>query len=130
MSNSINFKTKYTKTTSTRQYEIDNVEDTDAQVETVRTKVNAINASLAGGQASTLANLFVADDYDNQEQIGLLENIYDVKIKTVIETPIPQTPTFGINYNNLPEDFNDDTQDNNQPEDFNDDTNKEEADKI
>lgn len=91
MSNSISFKTKYKSTDFIREYEITDVSNEAAGIETIRTKVNAINASLAGGQATTLANLFVADDYDSAQNIGTLENIYDIKLKTVTETSIPQT---------------------------------------
>lgn len=119
MSNSISFKTKYKSTDFTREYEITDVSNEAAMTETIRAKVNAINASLAGGQASTLANLFVADDYDSAQNIGTLENIYDVKLKTVTETTIPQTNYTLAKYSEVfPEDYPDElrTDETQQPE--------------
>ena len=90
--NSILFKTSYKNSTATRQYEIEDVADEAIQTETVRNKVMAINESLAGGSATALASLFVADDYDSTQDKGTLARINNVKIKTVTETEIEQTP--------------------------------------
>ena len=89
--NSILFKTKYTGTSFTRKYEIEDVKNEDIIINTVRNKVIAINQSIEGGQANDLISIFVSDDYNASQNIGTLENIYDVKIKTVTETEIPQT---------------------------------------
>lgn len=98
--NSILFKTKYNGTTFERQYEIEDVSTEDAAIETVRNKVVNINESITGGQMSELTNLFVSDNYDSTQSIGTLSQIYNVKIKTVIETEIPQTvaATRSINF--------------------------------
>lgn len=88
MSKSISFKLNYNYTDQTRTISIDDVDNTAAVPNTVRTKVNAINASLAGGTADELANIFVADDFDSSAGIGTLKKITDVEIKSIVETPI------------------------------------------
>lgn len=88
MSKSISFKLNYANTDKTRTISIDDVSNTAAIPNTVRAKVNAINASLAGGTASELASIFVSDDFDSTEGIGTLEKITNVEIKSVVETPI------------------------------------------
>ena len=93
----ISFQTKYKNTDFTRKYTLSDVDSISAAVETIRSKVNAINTSLAGGQASTLANLFVADDYDISEDIGSLEKISNIKIKAVTEIDIPKPLTRTAN---------------------------------
>lgn len=93
---SISFKAKYKNTTFERPYEFTDVPEEAATISVVRNKIDAINASLAGGQASALANLFVSDDYDSLNNIGTLENINTVKIKAVDITNIPQTSSRRI----------------------------------
>lgn len=93
----ISFQTNYKNTDFTRKYTLSDVDSISAAVETIRSKVNAINTSLAGGQASTLANLFVADDYDSSEDIGTLEKISNLKLKAVTEIDIPKPLTRTAN---------------------------------
>lgn len=88
MSNTLNFTANYKDSEMKRQYSIDITDETYANPNAIKAKVIAINASLAGGTANELANLFVADDYNSAENIGTLQKITDVKIKSVIETPI------------------------------------------
>lgn len=88
MTNTLSFKTNYAASDMTRIYSIPISDDTASNTNAIKAKVIAINASLAGGTASDLANLFVSDDYDSQQNIGTLQKITDVKIKSVIETPI------------------------------------------
>lgn len=114
MPNSILFKMKYKDTDFTREYEFNDVSDEAILIETVRAKVVAINESLAGGQADTLANLFVSDDYDSQEQVGSLENIYDLKIKVTSEVDIPQTSSINRMLE-MPENFPDELRNDEQP---------------
>lgn len=96
MSNSVSFKAIYKNTDFTRTYEFDDVSEDAILIPTIRQKVIDINASLAGGQADALANLFVSEDYDSQENIGSLTQITDLKVKTVTETDIPNTNTRHI----------------------------------
>lgn len=95
MSNSISFKLNYKNSDETRTYEIPDVSDDYITPNDARNKVIAINASLEAGTANTLANLFVSNDYDSAEGIGTLSKITDLKIKTLVETDIPNTsPTM------------------------------------
>lgn len=93
---SVTFKTKYKNTDFERQYEIVDVPEEAAAANIVRNKVNAINASITGGSANSLANLFVSDDYDSAENIGSLAYIDAVKIKATDEIDIPNTSTRHI----------------------------------
>jgi len=88
MSKTVSFKLNYNSTDKTRLTTLDDVLDEVATPEIVRTKVNAINASLAGGTADELASVFVSDDYDSTLNIGTLKKITNVEIKTIIEIPI------------------------------------------
>lgn len=89
--NSVSFTAYYEGTTKTRDYELSDVDSISADTDTIRNKVEAINASLAGGTASLMANMFVSDDYNQSQNIGTLKRIDNVKLKTIIETAIPQT---------------------------------------
>ena len=91
MANSISFTCQYEGTTQTRDYELSDVDSVSAAVETIRSKVEAINESIAGGTATLLANMFVSDDYNQSQNIGKLKRIDNVKLKTVNETYIPKT---------------------------------------
>lgn len=82
------FTTEYNGTEFTRQYSLSSVDSIAAATETIRGKVESINASLSGGTATELANLFVSDDYDSSENIGTLKRITNVKIKATEETYI------------------------------------------
>lgn len=90
MSNSISFTCQYNNTTKTRDYEISDVDSVSAAVETIRSKIEAINESIAGGNATLLANMFVSDDYNQSQNIGTLKRIDNVKLKTITETYIPK----------------------------------------
>ena len=91
MSNSVRFKTNYNNTDKTRIYTINDVDDSIVNNPSgLKNKVVAINASLAGGTASVLANTFVSDDYDSAENIGTLNKITDVQIRVIEEVQIPQ----------------------------------------
>ena len=90
-SSSISFTLQYNGTTQTRDYEISDVDSVSAAVETIRSKIEAINESIAGGTATLLANMFISDDYNQSQNIGTLKRIDNVKLKTVTETIIPKT---------------------------------------
>ena len=86
--NTLSFTANYKDSEMKRQYSIDITDETSSNPNAIKAKVIAINASLAGGTANELANLFVSDDYNSSQNIGTLQKITDVKIKSVIETPI------------------------------------------
>ena len=90
-SSSISFTVQYNGTTQTRDYEISDVDSVSAAVETIRSKIEAINDSIAGGTATLLANMFVSDDYNQSQNIGTMKRIDNVKLKTITETIIPKT---------------------------------------
>lgn len=90
-SSSISFTVQYNGTTQTRDYEISDVDSVSAAVETIRSKIEAINDSIAGGNATLLANMFVSDDYNQSQNIGTMKRIDNVKLKTITETIIPKT---------------------------------------
>lgn len=86
----VSFTTNYKDTDFTREYIMEGVDSVSAAIGTIRDKVNNINESLAGGTATMLANMFVADDYDSSEGTGSLVKISNVKLKVVNERLIQQ----------------------------------------
>lgn len=102
------FVTNYENTDFTREYTLEGVDSVSAGSETIRNKVNSINESLAGGTATVLANMFVADNYDSSQQLGYLTKISNVRIKSIRETLIQPTLTQrlleenGFNPNEFP----------------------------
>lgn len=91
MANSIKFKANYDGTDKTRIYTIEDVADSIASASSaLALKVYNINASLASGEATALAETFVSDDYDPDFGVGTLSKITDVQIRTVEEIPISQ----------------------------------------
>ena len=92
----VHFVTNYENTDFTREYSLEGVDSVSAGSETIRNKVNSINESLAGGTATVLANMFVADNYDSSQQLGYLTKISNVRIKSIREIPIQQTYTRSL----------------------------------
>ena len=80
MSKAIKLTFGYNGTDFTRQYKIANVADEYAVASDVKTKVKAVNASLAGGTAGGLDTFFLADDYDATENIGTFKGITAAQI--------------------------------------------------
>lgn len=79
----------FTNTDFTRKYKITDVDA--SALSTISTKVNAINASLAGGTDGGLADVFRADDYDAsnaQNPIGKFNRIVAAQSDVVSETAI------------------------------------------
>ena len=70
----------YEGTDFERVYTISDVDSISAATETVRAKVQAINQSLAGGNADGLEDFFRSDDYDSTEGVGELKEITKVVI--------------------------------------------------
>ena len=71
--NSVTLTFGYTGTTETRKYKFDEVDD-DA-LGSVKTKVQAINASLAAGTDGGLATFFRSDDYDATDSNNVVGNL-------------------------------------------------------
>lgn len=88
MSNSITITCAYENTDYTRKYKFNDVTSENAIPNTVRTKIQAVNASLAGGNADGLENFFRSDDYDSENDIGKLQRISAAQIDSLIATVI------------------------------------------
>ena len=71
----VNLKLGYEGTDFERKMTIPDVNQADIPTETVRGKVNAINASLSGGQADDLKAFFRADDFNASQNVGSLKKI-------------------------------------------------------
>ncbi|MBQ3444253.1 MAG: hypothetical protein IJG33_13520 [Selenomonadaceae bacterium] len=70
----------YTGTDFVREFKINDVDDTDSALETVRAKVKAVNESLAGGTSDGLDVFFRSDDFDSDEGIGNLNAIKSCRV--------------------------------------------------
>ena len=73
MANSATLTFGYTNTDFTRKYKFEGL--TTAQCTTLKTKVRAINASLAGGTAGGLSAFFISDDFDATTGTGYFSSI-------------------------------------------------------
>lgn len=88
MSNSITVTCAYENTDFTRKYKFNDVTDSNAIPNTVRSKIQALNASLAGGTANGLDEFFRSDDYDATNDIGKLQRISAAQIDSQTVTVI------------------------------------------
>lgn len=86
--NTIKLMLGYTGTDFVRKQNITDVAASDADVETVRAKVKAVNASLEAGTADGLETFFRADDYDAQESIGAFAGVTQAVIDNTETTII------------------------------------------
>ena len=84
----INLGLRYSGTDFERTITIPDVAEDDAALSTVRAKVEAVNASISGGQADDLANFFRSDDFDAEHNIGSLRGIATCEVKAVDSTTI------------------------------------------
>lgn len=89
MSNSISVVANYQGSEQTRTYTFSDVPQEVMVPATIQSKIQAINASLAGGTADSLASFFVADDFDGTN--GKLSKLTNAKLTRVIETEIKET---------------------------------------
>ena len=78
MSNSLKMTLGYEGTDFTRNFTIANVGDDD--LTTVKTKIKALNASVAGGTDNGLSAFLRSDDFDSTEGIGTFSGITAAKI--------------------------------------------------
>lgn len=78
----------YEGTDFERAMTIKGVDSVSATASTVKSKVQAVNASLSGGTDGGLSNFILSDDYDASESIGALKEIktcvIDKTTKTVL----------------------------------------------
>lgn len=92
MTNSVTLKFGYTGTDFTRQYKIEDV--ATAELENVKSKVLAVNASLKAGTDGGLADFFHSDDYDasdSENVIGKFNGIVAAQYTTSEVTDIDLT---------------------------------------
>lgn len=90
MTNSATITLGYTGTTSTRKYKFENL--TTAQCTALKSKVLALNASIAGGTDDGLTDFFISDDYDASDPnnvIGKLSGIIAAQYESTTVTEIP-----------------------------------------
>ena len=85
-SNSIKLTFGYEGTDFTRNLTIGGV--ADSVIPGVKTKVKAVNASIAGGTDDGLADFFRSDDYDSDEGIGTFTGITAATVVTTETTHI------------------------------------------
>lgn len=78
MSNVIKMELGYNGTNFKRNVNISGVKDTD--LTTVKTKIKALNASIAGGTSDGLDTFLVSDDYDANASIGAFTGVTAAKI--------------------------------------------------
>ena len=78
MSNTLKMTLGYEGTDFTRNFNISNVSNENAV--TAKTKIKALNASIAGGTDGGLANFLRSDDYDSEEGIGTFKGVTAAQI--------------------------------------------------
>lgn len=86
----VQLKFGYTNSDFTRQYNLTDIPT--SALANVKTKIQAINSSLAGSTSDGLNTFFRADDYDDSDQSnikGELKEIVEAKIITKTTTEIP-----------------------------------------
>lgn len=88
MSKSITVTCAYENTDFTRKYKFNDVTNENAVANTVRNKIKALNASLAGGTADGLDEFFRSDDYDSTLDVGKLQRISAAQIDSQTVTVI------------------------------------------
>ena len=89
MANSVTMTLGYTGTDFTRKFKIDNVDA--GALSSVKGKILAINASIAGGTDGGLSDFFRADDYDATDAnnvIGKFNGITAAQIDSVEVTTL------------------------------------------
>ena len=89
MANSATLTFGYAGTEFTRKYEFDGL--TDEQCTALKSKVKALNASIAGGTDGNLSEFFISDDYDASDPdnvIGKFDGIVAAQYKMATVTEI------------------------------------------
>lgn len=83
--NSITIKLAFEDTDETRQITFEDLPDSALNLGTIKTRINAINASLAAGTSGGLNEFFLSNDGDNFASIASAHTISE--IETVINIP-------------------------------------------
>lgn len=76
----------YKNTNFTRSYKFANISDT--ALANVEAKINALNASLAGGTDDGLAEFYRSDDFDASQDKGTFTKIVSAQTESITETKI------------------------------------------
>lgn len=82
----------YSNTDATRKFKIDDVARSD--VDNITAKVNAINASLAGGSDGGLGDFFRANDYDDSDPSNIVGKFNRI---VAAQTDIDEETVFNMN---------------------------------
>lgn len=85
-SHSVTIELGYTNTTSTRQMTISDL--SDEVLPQIESKIQAINASLAGGTDGGLGAFFRSDDFDASQNKGTFNKINFARVESVEEVYI------------------------------------------
>ena len=89
MSNYIQLTFAYEGTDFTRNYKISDVADSiAADTSGIKTRIQAVNASLAAGQDVSLATAFRSDDFDSAHNIGSFKKIIAAQVVEHEEIPL------------------------------------------
>lgn len=86
VTNKVSLDVSYTGTDFSRRYTMSGI--SNAQLVSVESACEAINASLLGGTAGGLSSTFISDDFDADEGIGYMKKIEKANIVSTQETPI------------------------------------------
>ena len=86
VTNKVSLDIGYTGTEFTRRYTMSGV--SNAQLASVESACNAINASLVAGTAGGMSNTFISDDFDAEQGIGYMNKITRAVIVSTEETPL------------------------------------------
>ena len=86
MSNKLRLTFGYDGTDFTRNFSISDVEQAD--ISTIKSKIKALNSSVAGGTSGGLNTFFRSDDFDSEENIGAFNGIKAAALTTETVTVI------------------------------------------
>lgn len=87
MNNKLKMTFGYENTDFIRNMTIANV--ADSVTSGIKAKIQAVNASLAGGTAGGLDSFFRSDDYDSEAGIGKFNRITAAQLESTTVTVIP-----------------------------------------
>ena len=88
MSNKLKMTFGYEGTDFTRNLTIADV-DASLTGASIKSKIQAVNASLTGGTSGGLNIFFRSDDYDAEENIGTFKGITAAQLESITTTVIP-----------------------------------------
>lgn len=87
MNNKLKMTFGYEGTDFTRIYTVSGI--ADSLRSGIKAKIQAVNASLAGGTSGGLDSFFRSDDYDETENIGKFNRITAAQLESTTVTVIP-----------------------------------------